>query len=192
MGQPTNGAQHRHPVFRMREYASLSTIHPRSDLEDDRAGLSPHDPDDAARIQPILAALGAGFDYCSTCVHRHAADIARDPLLLVWLAFGVGVQVGRWRELPTGKDPARRRYLTSRLDPDAADVVDALYAGGEDGLGTALAAATALPEPRRAVAAKIMVDVLFVPLDTMNMPVGWGELGLLNTGRPGPTDNDSR
>lgn len=60
--------------------------------------------------------------------------------------------------------------------------MNALYAGGQDGPGAALAAATALPGQRRAVAAKIMVDVLFVPLDTMNMPVGWGELGLLNTG----------
>jgi hypothetical protein len=182
MGQPNDTREHRHPVFRMRDYASLSTTHPRSDLDDDWVSYSPHDPDDVARVRPVLAALGAGFDYCPTCVHRHAADIAKDPLLLVWLAFGVGVQAGRWQRLPTGADANRRRYFADRLDPDAATIVDALYAGAEDGLGAALAAATALPEQRRAAAAKIMVDLLFVPLDTMNMPVGWGELGLLNTG----------
>jgi hypothetical protein len=184
MDQPTDREEHGHPVFRMRDYASLSTIHPRSDLDDDRADYTPHDPDDVARIQPILAALGAGFDYCAPCVRRHTTAIARDPLLLVWLAFGVGVQAGRWMTLPQGKDLERWRYLEARLDPDAATVVDALYAGGDDGLGAALAAATALPEQRRAVAAKVMVDLLFVALDTMNMPVGWGEIGLLNTGAP--------
>jgi len=27
-----------------------------------------------------------------------------------------------------------------------------------------------------------MVDLLFVHVDSMNLPIGWGELGLLNTG----------
>jgi hypothetical protein len=174
--------EHRHPALRMHEFAGLSTSHPGSDLADDWITYSPDDPQGAARVQPLLAAVGAGFDYCAPCVLRHAADIAKDPLLLVWLAWGVGVQAGRWREVPTGEDPDRRRYFTARIDADAAAVVDALYAGGDDGLGAALAAAQALPEQRRAVAAKIMVDVLFVHVDSMNMPIGWGELGLLNTG----------
>ena len=96
--------------------------------------------------------------------------------------WAVGVQAGRWRTLPAGEDPERQRYFAARVDPDAATVVDALYAGGDDGLGAALAAAQALPENRRAAAAKIMVDLLFVHVDSMNLPIGWGELGLLNTG----------
>ena len=174
--------EHRHPLLRLHEFAGLSTSHPRSDLDDDWITYAPDDPQGAARVEPLRAALGAGFDYCAPCVTRHAAAIAKDPLLLVWLAWGVGGQAGRWRTLPAGEDPERQRYFAARVDPDAATVVDALYAGGDDGLGAALAAAQALPENRRAAAAKIMVDLLFVHVDSMNLPIGWGELGLLNTG----------
>jgi hypothetical protein len=184
LAQMTQDGDHSHPVYRMTWGVSLSTYHPNSDYDDDSVHHSHHWHDGVGldRLRPMQMALGAGFDRCSDCTSRHAVEVAKDPLLLVWLAYAIGLQVGKWQSLSKGRDPQRWRYFAARLDADAANVVDALYSGGDDGLNESLKAARALSEDRRAIAVKIMIDMIFLHINMMDIAVGFGELRMLDSG----------
>jgi hypothetical protein len=113
---------------------------------------------------------------------RQSAAVAEDPPLVVWLTWAVAAQIGTWCEVPSGKNDQRWRWLANRLDPAAAAMVDALYAGGEDGLETCLHAVRELPIGQRQQAVNILLELIFNSLNMLNMDVDSGVIDLLNSG----------
>ncbi len=174
----TPAEDHNHPRSRLTPGAAIRA-QAGSDDEDDQVISYDREPE---RVEPLLAAIGAGFDHCRSCVARHAEALADDPLLIVWLAWGVGVMVGQWVKIPTGDNPQRLRFFASRVDPAAAKILDALYADPIDGVAAALAAAEVLPRDARIFAVGVLVQALFHGMRTMDGPVEQGEAQLLNTG----------
>jgi hypothetical protein len=101
---------------------------------------------------------------------------------VVWLAWSVAAQVGTWRDVSSGRDDERWRLLANRMDPAAAGLVDALYAGEEDGLAACLRAVKELPMEQRERAVNILLQLVFCSLSMLNMDVDFAIMQALNSG----------
>lgn len=163
---------HNHPLFRLSFGVRLMTGK-GGDPDSETVSNSHHwaGGSHLSRIKPLRAALGAAFDHCRQCMSLHSTTVAEDPPLVVWLAWSVAAQIGTWRNVPAGRNDQWWRWLANRMDPAAAGLIDALYAGGEDGLAACLQAVKELPRPQRQRAVSILLELVFCSLSMLNMDV---------------------
>ncbi|MEJ3744560.1 hypothetical protein WEI85_14850 [Actinomycetes bacterium KLBMP 9797] len=170
----------------MRPYTSIEA-RAHNGRRSARLVYNPEKPAEAAKVEPLLAVLGAGYDGCVECIDRHVEGFCEQRLLLVWLAFSVATQVGRWRRMPVGRSDERAKFLASHLGRAAATIVDALYVDAEWGIEAAYAAAEDLQADDVEKCVRSLVRAVFTSIDNVNLKIWFDDLPRMNTSmRPPP------